>query len=147
MRSRKLIALATALALAALVPSARAQQGTAPNPDLLTACNQAVTYDASTNGATLLVASSGTARIYVCGWNFWAAGTVNVDLVYGTQVTNPCDTGATKITPAFQFTAQTGEIDHPPVYQGIKPVPNGDQLCINTSAGVAVQAVVYFAQF
>jgi hypothetical protein len=147
MRSRKLIALATALALAALVPSARAQPGTAPNPDFLTACTQSVTYDASTNGATQLVASSGAARIYVCGFTFWAAGSVNVDLVYGTQTTNPCDTGTTKITPAFQFTTQTGIVDHLPVYQGLKPVPNGDQLCINTSAGTAVQAIVYFAQF
>ena len=145
---RRLVAFATALALSLfLPPSGWAQQNSAPNPDFLTACTQSVIYDASTNGATLLVASSGTARIYVCGWNFWSGGMVNVDLVYGTQVTNPCDTGTTKITPAFQFTAQTGEVDHLPVYQGIKPVPNGNQLCINTSAGVAVQAVVYYAQF
>lgn len=119
-------------------------QGVSPNQ--MFGCNQSVQYDASTSGSTLLASSVGsTAQIYVCGWNFWSAGTANVKLVYGTGST--CGSGTTAITPAFQFTAQTGDVDHLPVYTGAKPVPNGSNLCINVSAGVAVQAVVWYTQF
>jgi hypothetical protein len=38
-------------------------------------------------------------------------------------------------------------IDHLPVYTGMVPVPAGNDLCINTSAAVAVQAYVYYTQF
>ena len=118
---------------------------TGVSPNQMFGCNQSAFYDASTSGATQLVATLTSGRIYVCGWNFWAAGTVNVGLVYGTG-TN-CAVGTTAITPAFQFTAQTGDTDHLPVYTGITPVPNGSNLCINTNGGVAVQAVVYYTQF
>jgi len=120
----------------------------APNPDLFAACNGAVIYDASTNGETVLVTSIAGEQIYVCGFDILAsAGSVNVDLTYGATATT-CATGTTKITPAFQFTTSAGGIvDHLPVYTGLKPVPSGNDLCLNTSAGVAVQAIVYYAQF
>jgi len=115
------------------------------NPDLMTACTKAITYDASTSGATKLVTGTSTAQIYVCGWNILAAGTVNVSLEYGTGGT--CGSGTHAVTPAWQLIAQTQNVDHLPVYTGITPVPVSNDLCINTSAGVAVQAVVYYAQF
>lgn len=118
-------------------------QGVSPNQ--MFGCNQSAQYDASTNGATRLVPAATNKQIYVCGWNFNSAGTVNVNLEYGTGGT--CGTGTVNITPAFQFTAQTGNTDHLPVYTGIKPVPLLNDLCINTSAGVAVQAIVYYTQF
>jgi len=107
-------------------------------------CNQSAQYDAATSGPTLLVTGTATGGIYVCGFVFWADGIVNVDLIYGTGAT--C-TGATKVTPLFQFTAQTGIVDHLPVYTGLPPVPPSNNLCINASTGVQIQAIVYYTKF
>lgn len=107
-----------------------------------TACTNSVIYDASTNGSTQLVAGTATNRIFVCGYDFFAGGTANVKLVYGTGGT--CGTGTTSITPAFQFTAQTGLVDPSPYWRGLKVVPLSNDLCINASAGQAVQAIVYY---
>lgn len=104
-------------------------------------CKRAVIYDASTNGATQLVGANGPTVI--CGFTLWSGGTVNVDLVYGTG-TN-CATGTTKITPAFSLTAQTGITDSSVFFRGLYVPPN-NALCINTSAGTAVQAIVYYNQ-
>jgi hypothetical protein len=138
-----LIAGAMMFGLLLAMASPAMAQGVSPNQ--MFGCNQSKFYDASTSGATKLVAGVAGKGIYVCGWNFLAGGTVNVSLVYGTG-TN-CGTGTTAITPAFQFTAQTADIDHLPVYTGITPVPTPNDLCINASAGVAVQAIVYYTQF
>src|SRR5438105_3999137 len=94
-------------------------QGVSPNQ--MFGCNQSAPYDASTNGSTKLVTGVAGKRTYVCGFNLFAAGTVSVQLVYGTGGT--CGTGTTAITPAFQFTAQTGDVDHLPVYTGLPPAP------------------------
>lgn len=104
-------------------------------------CNRSKIYDASTNGATQIVAPGGA--ILVCGYSFFSAGTVNFGLVYGTG-TN-CATGQTNITPAYQFTAQTGMSDNSPFFRGMNAPPNNG-LCVNASAGVAVQAVIYYFQ-
>lgn len=134
------------LALAALAwLTAPAAANDPVYPSQMVGCVQSAKYDASTNGATKLVTGNSTQRIYVCGWNVVAAGTVNVSLVYGTGGT--CGTGQTAITPAYQWTAQTGMVDHPPFWSGLTPVPASNDLCLLTSAGVAVQAVVYYAQF
>jgi hypothetical protein len=138
-----LAALAALLALC--LPVAAQWGGVGVSPNQMFGCNQSALYDASTSGATRLIVGDATGRIYVCGWNFWAAGTVNVGLVYGAG--GACGTGTTKMTPAYQFTAQTGIVDHLPVYTGVTPVPSGNDLCINTSAGIAVQAIVYYTQF
>lgn len=106
-------------------------------------CSQALQYDASTNGNTRIATSATGRTIYVCGFVFGAAAAVNVSLVYGTG-TN-CGTGTTQLTPAFQFTA-AGFLSNPgDVYRGIN-VPNGQDLCVKTSAGVAVQALVNITQ-
>ena len=140
--------LAILFLVLSLAPKAHAQGGVAPNPDLLTACNQSVIYDSSASGDTKVVTGVSNKQIYVCGFTFFAAGTANVGLVYGTLTgSDQCGTGTTKITPAFQFTAQTGLVDHLPVYQGLLPVPVSNNLCLDTSAGVPIQAVVYFSQW
>src|ERR1700744_392455 len=94
-------ALAALMLCAACIPAtndnARAQ-GVSPNQ--MFGCNQSANYDASTSGATRLVVGATTKGIYVCGWNIMPAGTVSVQLVYGTQVSTPCDTGQTPVTPA-----------------------------------------------
>lgn len=99
-------------------------------------CNQKALYDNSTNGTTQLVPGSGTLTIYLCGYSILAAGTVNVELDDGT---------GTKITPAFQLTAQAGIVDGSDFFRGLKSNAGG-ALSIKTSAGVAVQAIVYYAQ-
>ena len=115
------------------------------SPAQMFGCNRSVQYDASTNGSTKLVTGTATQRVYVCGFTFFAAGTANVKLIYGTGGT--CGAGTTAVTPAFQLTTQTGVVDKSPVYMGLLPVPVSNDLCLNTSAGVAVQAIVYYAQF
>lgn len=139
---RKLLAALGILCALLWTPHVQAQ-GVSPNQ--MFGCNQSAFYDNNTSGSTLLVTGVATKGIYVCGWNIWSGGTVSVKLVYGTGAT--CGSGTTAITPAFQFTAQTGDVDHLPVYTGITPVPVSNNLCINASSGVAVQAVVYFTQF
>lgn len=106
-------------------------------------CRQTAVYDASTNGSTVLKTGVATANIYICGFNIWAAGTATVKLVYGTGTA--CATGETAITPAYSLVTQTGIADGSGIWRGLL-VPVGNDLCIKTSAGVAVQAQAYFVQ-
>lgn len=109
------------------------------------ACQKSAIYDTNTNGATQLVALG--APIYVCGYTIATAAAVNVGLVFVTG-TN-CATGQTKITPAYVFQASTAGIaalvDGAQQFRGLV-APAGQALCINASAGSAVQAIVYFDQ-
>lgn len=124
--------------------------GTAPgvaqydqNGAVLRHCNASAIYDASTSGSTELVALTAGKTIYVCGYSILAAGTVNVKLIYGTG--SACATGATNMTPAYQLVAQAGIVDGSPIYRGLKTAAS-NALCINTSAGIAVQAIVYYSK-
>lgn len=119
-------------------------QGGAPtySPGLL--CNKTAIYDASTNGSTELVALSSGKTVYVCGFTFLAAGSVNVKLISGTGTA--CATGSADMTPAFRFTAQVGVVDGSPFYRGL----NGGAsraVCLNTSAGIATEVIIYYVQF
>lgn len=109
------------------------------------ACTRAAIYDASTNGSTKLVTGTASQQIYVCGFALFGGGTANVKLTYGTGGT--CGTGTASITPAFALIAQAQIVDHQTFYAGLTPVPVSNDLCINASAGVAVQAIVYYSQF
>lgn len=108
-----------------------------------TTCRQTALYDASTSGSTVLKTGVTTANIYICGFNIWAAGTATVKFVYGTGTT--CATGETALTPAYSLITQTGVRDDSPIWRGLL-VPAGNDLCIKTSAGVAVQSQIYFLQ-
>lgn len=110
----------------------------------LIACDSTVIYDASTSGSTELVALSSGKSIYVCGYSIIAGGTVNVKLISGTGTA--CATGSSNKTPAYQLTAQAGISDGAPFFRGLKTAVS-NALCINASAGVAAQAIVYYAQF
>lgn len=110
----------------------------------LITCDKSITYDASTNGSTQLVALASGQKTYVCGYSILAAGTVNVELDYGTGTA--CATGNAKMTPAYQLTAQVGIVDGAPSYRGLATIAS-NELCLKTSAGVAVQAIVYYTQF
>lgn len=130
---KRLLAAFAALGLLLCLSPAHAQQGGVQ-------CNRKVIYDASTSGSTVLLTASNR-NIELCGFDFFAGGTVNLKLVYGTGST--CGTGTVNITPAFQFTAQTGLVDPSSVSRGLF-VPAGNDLCINASSGVAAQAIVYY---
>lgn len=106
------------------------------------ACQASAIYDASTSGSTAIVTGTASGRIFICGFDLFSGGTVNVKLVYGTG--GSCGTGTVNITPAFEFTAQTGLVDPSSYWRGLKFVPYSNDLCLNASAGVAVQAVVYY---
>lgn len=105
-------------------------------------CDQKAIYDASTSGSTELQALTSGRTIYVCGYELFAGGTVNVKLIYGTGIA--CATGSNNLTPAYQLTAQVGLVSRSAFYQGMKTA-SANALCINASAGVAAQAVVYYA--
>jgi len=114
-------------------------------------CDNTAIYDASTNGATQLVALSSGKIVYVCGYQFSNSTTtaVNVDLVYGTA-TN-CGTGQTKMTPAYPLQAVTssgpiGLVVMTPGFTGLKTAAS-NELCILTNAAVSVQAIVWYTQF
>lgn len=129
-------ALVLALLLLAPLP-ARAQS------TLATAipCTAAPIYDTNTNGSTRMVtAKADGGTIYICGYTIWSAGTVNVKFISGTG-TN-CATNSVNLTPAFQLVTQTGISDTSPLFRGLKAEP-GQDICINTSAGVAVQAILF----
>ena len=103
-------------------------------------CEEAFTYDASTNGATKLASAAQSGPMYICGYTIWAGGTANVSIVSGTG-TN-CATGQVAVTPAYQLTTQTGIQDGSSRYRGLNVIA-GQDMCIKTSAGVAVQAIIY----
>lgn len=110
----------------------------------LLACSQNAIYDASTNGATRLVAAAtGSSRqIYLCGYtlNVGAVAT-NVALKYGTGTA--CATGTTALTPTFVLPAAGQVREDASAWRGLT-VPAGNDLCLVTSAGNPVQGIVYF---
>lgn len=110
----------------------------------LIGCDSTATYSASTSGSTQLVALTSTQIIFVCGYSITVGSTAtNVKLVYGTG-TN-CVTSPSDMTPAFNFAANGGIAENSPFYRGLKTIAS-NALCINTSAGNAVQAIVYYTK-
>lgn len=135
--------LALALALLALSiglrPEAQAQQTGEIG------CSQNVKYDASTSGSTRIFTANATSgrQLYICGY-FINVGTVatNVGLSYGTG-TN-CGTGTTTLTPTWVLPAAGQIFDEAEFWHGLT-VPAGQDLCIVTSAGNAVQAQIFYS--
>lgn len=106
-------------------------------------CRNSVPYDASTNGSTLLVTGISTANIYICGYTIVGGGTATVKLVHGTGTA--CATGETALTPAWPVVAQSVVPDNSSIYRGLL-VPAARDLCIKTSAGVAITAQIFYVQ-
>lgn len=121
-------------------------QAAAQGTTIARTCGKSVFYDNSTSGATQLVPTatdrySGN-EIFICGYAFYVAAAVNVGLVYGTDLA--CATGTTKITPVYELTTTLPSIvDGANSFRGLV-VPAGQNLCINTSGAVAVQAIIYY---
>jgi len=78
-----------------------------------------------------------------------SAALVSVKLECGTSFKSACDTNPVAITPPWTFQASSSGIasivDSASNYRGLS-VPGGFDLCINTSAGESVQAIVYYYQ-
>lgn len=132
----KLIRFVAAIGLAALafLPiQARAQ----------VQCRQTAVYDASTNGSTKLVTGQATPRVSICGFSLMWGGTATVKLVTGTGTA--CATNEAAITPAYSGVAQTVLSDSSPAWRGLTADPGLD-VCIKTSAGVAVQMQLFYVQ-
>ena len=119
-------------------------------------CDKGVIYDASTSGSTQLVAVSASTHVYICGYEVFAAGTVNVSLVAGTGTAcasaasgaNSVGTSgaAAKLTPAWEFTASTGKISAWPGHGWLIDAGSANAVCLNTNGAVAVQAEIFYSQ-
>lgn len=109
-------------------------------------CDSFITYDASTNGSTQLVALSSGKSIYVCGYSITTGATAtNVKLIYGTGTA--CVTSPQPVTPAYQLGINSGIVDHGSNHWSGMKTAASQELCLNTSAGNPVQATVYYTQF
>jgi hypothetical protein len=106
-------------------------------------CRTNAQYNANTSGSTRLIVGRTADRTWLCGFQLWSAGTVNVGFVYGTGTT--CATGETTLTPSYSLTTQTGIADTSSVFRGLF-VPPGQDVCIKTSGGITVQAQVFYVQ-
>lgn len=115
----------------------------------LISCDKTATYDASTNGLTQIVAAPGSSKqTYICGYEMHVGGTsTNVALYSGTKTTTDCDTSQTQLTPMWQFAANGGRVALSPFWLGLKDNATNQQTCVKTSAGNAVQVMVYYTQF
>lgn len=106
-------------------------------------CDKTAIYDTNTNGATVMITGVANRTIEVCGYHILAAGTATVKFVRGTGTT--CGTNEVALTPAWSLTTQVGVGDASGVSRGMMVAPSID-LCIKTSAGVSVQAIIYYSQ-
>jgi len=122
------------------MPSARAQGPT----------EQSVAINITKATTTQLVGPSGSTQIYVTAWDVFANAASTVSLVYGTKTTNPCDTGATALTGAYNFSAQSGmsRTGGDPVADPLYAIPQGNALCAVTSgANVSLAGSLSYTQF
>lgn len=130
------------LALCLLAVPAKAQQRLIGQAVV---CDKSAVYDASSSGATQLVAASAGKTIHICGFSFFVGATAtNVSLVYGTGAA--CITGQIALTPAYQIPANGGVVDESP-FGNSMPAAQSNAVCVKTSAGNAVQALVRYSVF
>lgn len=106
-------------------------------------CRQTAIYDAATNGSTKLITGLPASSVRICGFNLFSAGTATVKLVTGTGTA--CATNEVAITPAYSLTTQTGIADSSDSWRGLLAAAGLD-VCIKTSAGVAVQMQLFYLQ-
>lgn len=119
-------------------------------------CTSSIIYDASTSGNTQLVAISGSKNIFICGYEMLAAGTVNLSLVAGTgsacasAASGTPSTGTSgasaALTPAWQFTTQTGKLSAYPTHGYLITTGTANALCLKESGAVAAQVQVFYSQ-
>lgn len=114
-------------------------------------CDGSAIYDTNTNGKTQLVGLVSGKVVYVCGVSLTNSSTTTVSVSLGSGTGTNCGTTYTAKTPAWPLQAPTS------VAPAGLVLPNGnvpwfqtassEELCISTSAGVSVQALVTYTQF
>ena len=135
---RKLLFAITSL-WAATAAQAQTQMG-APN---LIVCNKTATFTGTAANA-VLVAAAANKITNICGWHVTtsSATAVTFTLSYGTQTTNPCDTGNTALTSSINITSAAPSNDH--LQEAFTNTGVNTQLCVN--APVTVFGQVYYTQ-
>lgn len=112
------------------------------NPAIQAAKSVAISIASGTT--TQLVAAVANQAIYITSWNVMSAGTGNVTLVYGTG-TN-CATGQVALTGAYPLVAQAG-ISTGVGLGMVLYIPQGNALCLTTSASPQVSGSLSYVQF
>ncbi len=123
--------------------SAHAQSAVGPTNAIV--CNKTATFT-GLSANTVLVAAVTNLRVVMCGWHVTnsSATAYTFAITYGTQTTNPCDTGTITVTPALSVTQSAPSADH------VDFAGTGSNLsqalCISPS-NAAVSGLVFYAQF
>lgn len=107
-------------------------------------CDSSVEIDTAASGNTELVALTSGDIIYVCGYNWIAAGTVTVQLIYGTG--SACGTGETDLSGEMQFTAQTG-VSYGGDGRLVTKTAVSNALCVELSAAVSVDGLLTYGKY
>lgn len=103
-----------------------------------------VNVGASTTAA--LVAAVTGKTTYLCSFEASAVGTnPTMTFKYGTQVTNPCDTGATNLSGAMIPAAANGMVNLGAGHTITKTAAS-NQLCLTTGATTSIQGVATYVQ-
>lgn len=96
---------------------------------------------------TLLVALSGTTKIFACHFDFTMVGAVQtLKFVYGTQTTTPCDTGQVALTGAYADGTASDIIVSAGSGSTLFATVAAQQLCAVTTGTVGAQGVLTFVQ-
>jgi hypothetical protein len=120
------------------IPAARAQ---------LVPGGQSAPINISSATTTQLVAASGSTRIFVTAWVAFANAASNFSLEYGATIGGPCGVGATPLTGAYDFAAQSG-ISAAGGALPLYVVPAGYSLCAVTSGpSVSVAGSLSYIQY
>lgn len=106
---------------------------TQPTTQGFIACDDSKKLDMSSATTTEIIPASGTLPIYICQMSVVSGGATTATLKYGTG-TN-CGTGTTSLSPAWDWTAQTG-ISEGSGVGVIYKVPAGNALCATNSGSV-----------
>lgn len=154
---RKLIvgaAFLLGLALATAVLRSEAQQ-VGSQPSNWPYCNQTSIYNSTTNGSTILVTAIANMHVYVCGTHFWLGSTTtstptSVELRQGTGSGTgnvSCSITPVTIYPAFVLSPQSGWVEGPQAWSGLKTTILSQSVCVTTTATVNVQGIIHWMQF
>lgn len=99
-----------------------------------------------------LVTGIGTAnngslpQIYVCGFEFFGAGTTPSFSLFWATAGTSCASSAGTVVPAVAPTTGTEAVDNHTFYAGLPVVPNNMDLCA-TVAGTGSLLTVHYTQF
>lgn len=111
-----------------------------------------VVYDSTTNGKVQLIGLQSGQVVYVCGVSLTQSTTSAVTVSFGSGTGTNCGSTYTAKTPAWPLQAPTsvapaGLVLPPSSKHPWFQTATSEALCISTSAGVSVQALITYTQF